>query len=296
MQDVQKCSVQIISSWPSTAIVLTTGGGISCGPQVVGEYNIKYQNETSILQYEEPKDPIMQASFTFYIQREMGPIMNGVIVPCMMLFVVGYSSMFLTAQPARAAFAIITLLSNLNVMKTGQGMMPEHTGNIWLDDWLMFHLFIAFIIVIANVLSFHHYLQIPKLTPEDGATGEITCLLRLQKMAKGVLPSTNWVDFSMQRVLQIVYVLAVISMFIKLGGVRLLACACCLLTFCCWKGLLKVIRLQHTAHRSCVYQLLTLRQQGQLKLPVMQQRLCILLIEMSSTELTVRTIVTSLPE
>ena len=289
--------MQIISSWPATAIALTTGGGISCGPQVVGEYNIKYENETSMLLYEGPKEPITQASFTFYMQREMGPLMNAVIIPCMMLFVVGYSSMFLTAQPARAAFAIITLLSNLNVMKAGRSMMPVHTGNIWLDDWLSVHLFMAFIIVIANVLSFHHYLQIPKLTLEDEAPAETTCLLRLQRMSNRALPSTNWVDFTMQRVLPILYILAVISMFIKLGGVRVFACACCLLTFCCWKGLLKVIRLQHTAHRSCVYQLLTLRQQGQLKLPVMQQqRLCILLIQMSSTELTVRTIVTSLPE
>jgi len=217
--DVQKCSVQIISSWPATAIALTTGGGISCGPQVVGEYNIKYENETSMLLYEGPKEPITQASFTFYMQREMGPLMNAVIIPCMMLFVVGYSSMFLTAQPARAAFAIITILSNLKVMKAGRSMMPVHSGNIWLDDWLSVHLFMAFIIVIANVLSFHHCLQIPKLTPEDEATGEITCLLRLQKMSKGVLPSANWVDFSMQRMLPIVYVLAVISMFIKLGGI-----------------------------------------------------------------------------
>jgi len=170
--DVQQCQVEIITRWPSTALVVTTGGGVSCGPSAVGSYNVKYGNVTAVLEYTAPKEPITKAAFEIYFQRDFGSFLNVAIIPCIMLFTVGYSSLFLSAQPARAAFAIICLLTVLKVTKEGADLTPVHVGSIWADEFLLIHLCFAFIGLITNVVSFHPWFQFPKPPPPEAPKSE----------------------------------------------------------------------------------------------------------------------------
>jgi len=160
--DVQKCEVQISTRLPDKSIVISAGGGITCGPEVTGEYNLKYQNVTRVLNYTLPAEPHTVAAFTIFLQRDIGPFQNAVIIPCIMLFIIGYSSLYLSAQPARAAFAIITVLAALNVNKAGQELTPVHVGSTWADDWLLLHMSFSFFILLFNVASFHPWVQLRK--------------------------------------------------------------------------------------------------------------------------------------
>lgn len=86
-----------------------------------------------------------------------------------MLTIVGYSSLFLTAQPARAAFAIIGVLTVFGVMEAADRSVPAHTQQTFTDIWMLTHVVLLFFLLLLNVLSFHPKLQFPKpekQTPE----------------------------------------------------------------------------------------------------------------------------------
>jgi len=245
--DVQECAVKIITRLPAEQIVLSALRGIRCGPDNTGQYNLKYSNVSKVLLYNQPQDPHTQVNFNIYLERSFSPFLNTVVIPCIMLFVVGYSSLFLTAQPARAAFSIISLLSNLNVNKAGQEMTPVHVGQTWSDQWLMMHMCFAFIILIENVLSYHPKLQLPKPAPPpapvtqeanllmsvgvgEGANGTDednkakapparSLMDRMRDFSKGPLfISSNYCDLVMQRLLPIVYFLSITIMLIRMAG------------------------------------------------------------------------------
>jgi len=168
-KDVQECKVSITTREPAHFIQLKARD-VMCGPRSTGDYYLRYRNFSAVEAFQKkPEDPdtetmaYTQANFDVIFQRDAAVFSNTVIIPCIMLFLVGYSSLFLTAQPARAAFCIISLLNVVGVLKTGREMTPVHVGNVWVDDFLITHLVFAFIILVVNVAAFHPKLQVPKV-------------------------------------------------------------------------------------------------------------------------------------
>ena len=88
--DTQSCAIHIISRESVDAIVLSAGGGIPCGPKNAGEYFVRYGNDTTLALSAVPHS---EANFRIYFQRSSA-FTFAVIIPCMMLFLVGYASFF----------------------------------------------------------------------------------------------------------------------------------------------------------------------------------------------------------
>jgi len=164
--DVQECSIRIASREPTEAIVLSASK-VLCGPETTGEYYIKYMNRTNVAVYNNDggTGAYSEATFDILFKHDPMPFVFSVIIPCVMLFLVGYSSFFLTAEPARAAFSIICLLTTVGVNKQGRDMVPAHVGTTWVDQWLLIHLSFAFITLVECVVSYHPKLQLAKPTP-----------------------------------------------------------------------------------------------------------------------------------
>lgn len=162
--DVQDCAVIITTRVPVQDIRFV-GGAISCGPSSSGDYFMKYGNQSVVESYGNTgKDgegrAYSAARFDIYFKHSPSIFQNMVIIPCIMLFVIGYSSMYLTAQPARAAFCIISFLTVSGIDKVARDMIPVHVGTLWVDQFLLMHHSFAFIMVIENVLSCHPLMQL----------------------------------------------------------------------------------------------------------------------------------------
>jgi hypothetical protein len=165
--DVQECNIRIASRESSDAIVLSASK-VLCGPETTGQYYIKYMNATEVAVYDNAggTDAYSEAAFEISFKHDPMPFVFALIIPCVMLFLVGYSSFFLTAEPARAAFSIICLLTTVGVNKQGSDMVPAHVGTTWVDQWLLIHLTFAFITLVECVVSYHPKLQLAKPAPK----------------------------------------------------------------------------------------------------------------------------------